>query len=83
VFFFVPADLGTQEGAQVLICSGITGSPELGLALATIRRSRDLVILALGAIFGTEYSLRPQEQLAPEAPSEPKLAATPDARQQG
>ncbi len=83
VFFFVPADLGTQEGAQVLICSGITGSPELGLALATIRRSRDLVILALGALFGTEYSLRPRELLEPEAPSQPEFGAAPDARQQG
>ena len=83
LFFFVPADLGTQEGAQVLICSGITGSPELGLALATIRRSRDLAILALGAIFGTEYSLRPQEQIEPEAPSERKLVTTPDVPQRG
>jgi uncharacterized protein (TIRG00374 family) len=82
VFFFVPADLGTQEGAQVLICSGITGSPELGLALATIRRSRDLVILGLGALFGTDYSLRPRELLEPEAPAEAQFGAAPDARQQ-
>ena len=82
VFFFVPADLGTQEGAQVLICSGITGSPELGLALATIRRSRDLAILALGALFGTEYSLRRRGGLDTAAPSEPELATAPEARQQ-
>jgi uncharacterized protein (TIRG00374 family) len=83
VFFFVPADLGTQEGAQVLICSGITGSPELGLALATIRRSRDLLILALGALFGTEYSLRQRGGLQTGAPSEPEIGAAPDAQQQG
>ena len=83
VFFFVPADLGTQEGAQVLICAGITGSPELGLALATIRRSRDLLILALGALFGTEYSLRRRGGLDTTAPPAPDFGTAPDTQQPG
>jgi len=54
--FFVPADLGTQEGAQVLICGAVTGSPEIGLALAAIRRCRDILWLAAGLALGAHYS---------------------------
>jgi len=56
-FFFVPADIGTQDGAQVLICSAITGSPELGVALAAVRRARDLLWVAWGLAVGSAYSL--------------------------
>ena len=83
--FFVPADLGTQEGAHVVICAGITGSAELGLALAAVRRSRDLLFLTLGFTFGGAYSLQPRALLseveglgASEAPVEGKLPAMPD-----
>lgn len=57
-FFFVPGDLGTQEAAQVMICGAITGSPETGLALATVRRARDLIWIAWGLAIGGGYSLR-------------------------
>jgi uncharacterized protein (TIRG00374 family) len=57
-FFFVPGDLGTQEAAQVMICGAITGSPETGLALATVRRARDLLWIAWGLAIGGGYSLR-------------------------
>jgi hypothetical protein len=58
LFFFVPADIGTQEGALVIACSAITGSPSLGLALAAIRRARDLLFVAWGLGIGFWYSLR-------------------------
>lgn len=58
VFFFVPGDLGTQEASQVMICGAITGSPEAGLALATVRRARDLLWIAWGLGIGGGYSLR-------------------------
>jgi uncharacterized protein (TIRG00374 family) len=61
--FFVPADLGTQEGAQVLICGAITGSPALGLALAAIRRARDLLWIAWGLGIGSRYLLSRQALL--------------------
>lgn len=57
LFFFVPADIGTQEGALVLTCAAITGSPALGLALAAIRRARDLLFVAWGLGIGFAYSL--------------------------
>jgi len=51
-FFFVPGDLGTQEAAHVLICTAVTGSAELGLALAAVRRGRDLLWIAWGLAIG-------------------------------
>lgn len=57
VFFFVPADLGTQEGALVLGCSALVGSPTLGVALAAIRRARDLLWLGAGLLLSAYYSL--------------------------
>ena len=56
--FFVPADLGTQEAALLLIGSAITGSPSLGVALAAIRRARDVLWIAWGLGIGSAYSLR-------------------------
>jgi uncharacterized protein (TIRG00374 family) len=83
--FFVPADLGTQEGAHVVICAGITGSAELGLALAAVRRSRDLLFVALGFTIGGAYSFQPralrselEELRAAEAQAEAELPAVPD-----
>jgi uncharacterized membrane protein YbhN (UPF0104 family) len=57
--FMVPADLGTQEGALILICGALLGSPESGLALAAIRRARDLVWIFSGLALASHYSLRP------------------------
>ncbi len=58
-FFMVPADLGTQEGALMLICGALLGSPTSGLALAAIRRARDLVWIPSGLALASHYSLRP------------------------
>jgi uncharacterized protein (TIRG00374 family) len=57
--FMVPADLGTQEGALMLICGALLGSPAAGLALAAIRRARDLVWIPAGLALASHYSLRP------------------------
>ena len=72
-FFFVPGDLGTQEAAQVMICSAITGSLETGLALATVRRARDILWIGWGLAIGSGYSLREvtREAAAIEAGGKP------------
>jgi uncharacterized protein (TIRG00374 family) len=57
VLFFVPGDVGTQEGALVLICGAVTGSPATGLALAALRRAADLAWIAWGLAIGGSYSL--------------------------
>jgi uncharacterized protein (TIRG00374 family) len=71
-FFFVPADIGTQDGAQVLICTAITGSPELGVALAAVRRARDLLWVAWGLAIGSAYSLGGVGELRRLATAAPK-----------
>ncbi|MAF49230.1 MAG: hypothetical protein CMM10_13290 [Rhodospirillaceae bacterium] len=57
--FFVPAAIGAQEGAMVLIGAAITGSPTLGLATALIRRLREIVWIAWGLL--VFYVLKPAE----------------------
>ncbi|MSP80022.1 MAG: flippase-like domain-containing protein [Rhodospirillales bacterium] len=57
--FFIPAALGAQEGAFLLIFTVMTGGPALGVAMALIRRARELVWLLLGAAFGAAYVARP------------------------
>jgi uncharacterized protein (TIRG00374 family) len=68
--FFVPADVGTQEGALLLICSAVTGSPTLAVALAAIRRARDIVWIAWGLAIGSRYSLKGRELLRAAAQAE-------------
>ena len=46
--FFIPASIGIQDGALVLMCAAITGSPELGVAVALVRRAREIVWIAAG-----------------------------------
>jgi uncharacterized protein (TIRG00374 family) len=65
--FFVPADLGTQEGALVLICGAVAGSPASGLALSAIRRARDLLFMLWGLAIGSAYSLSAETSPAPAA----------------
>jgi len=75
--FFVPADVGTQEGALVLICSAVTGSPVAGLALAAIRRMRDLLLVSSGLAIGSHYSLRDRPVAERELDEEATLVEAP------
>ncbi len=59
--FFIPASIGAQEGAFFLICNAITGVPALGVAVAMIRRFREIVWISLGLFIWWLYSLRPQK----------------------
>ncbi len=66
--FLVPAGLGTQEGALVLVCSAITGVPEVGLAVAAVLRLRELVWIAVGLAVGWAYAAFPL--VGPAAPED-------------
>jgi hypothetical protein len=48
--FFIPMSLGAQEGTFMLALGAITGAPPLGLAVAFVRRGRELVWLGLGLL---------------------------------
>lgn len=54
---FIPASIGLQDGAFVLICAAITGSPELGIAVALVRRMREIVWIAGGFALGSLFHL--------------------------
>jgi uncharacterized protein (TIRG00374 family) len=56
--FFIPANLGAQEGAYLVACTAITGSPSLGLAAAVVRRCRELVWITGGFCQGAVFSVR-------------------------
>jgi uncharacterized protein (TIRG00374 family) len=58
VSFFVPAALGTQDGALALVASALTGVAAVGLGAALLRRVREIIFIALGFAMGGWYSLR-------------------------
>ncbi len=50
--FFIPGGLGAIEGIMVLVYDAMTGSAALGLAVALIRRGRELLWIAWGFWLG-------------------------------
>jgi len=56
--FFIPAAIGVQEGAFLLVCGAITGSPPLGLAVSVVRRIREIIWIVWGFVLGALYSLK-------------------------
>lgn len=61
--FFVPASLGAQEGAFLLVGAAITGQPSFGLTIALARRIREIAWSIWGLL--VFYLLKP----VPEDPS--------------
>ncbi len=55
--FFLPAQLGSVEAVTVYVIGALGGSPEIGLALAALRRARELAWSALGLGVGAAYHL--------------------------
>lgn len=56
--FFIPGSIGAQEGGFMLVCTALTGNPVVGVALAVVRRFRELVWIVAGLGCGWLYSLR-------------------------
>lgn len=50
--FFIPGNIGFQEGTILIVCSIITGSESVGLSLALIRRLREIIWICWGIITG-------------------------------
>jgi uncharacterized protein (TIRG00374 family) len=49
---FVPASIGAQEGTFLLVCGAITGVPAVAVAVALIRRLRELTWIVIGIAMG-------------------------------
>lgn len=70
VTFFVPGHIGVQDGAITLLCGLLAGSADIGLAVALIRRARELSWSFLGLMIGGWFSLRrPEAAVAPTSVS--------------
>ncbi|MCP5373220.1 MAG: flippase-like domain-containing protein [Hyphomicrobiales bacterium] len=58
--FVIPAGIGAQEGVFMLVFTAMTGSPDLGVAAALVRRCREVIWLLWGALLGSLFSLAPE-----------------------
>lgn len=47
--FFIPVNVGAQEGAFLVVYAALTGSPTIGVAVSVIRRFREVIWLVAGA----------------------------------
>lgn len=59
VTFFIPAGLGTQEGAFLFTVGALTGVPSVGVATALIRRFRDFIWIGGSLVLASFYSIKP------------------------
>ena len=58
VTFFVPGHIGVQDGAIALVAGQLTGSPEVGLAVALVRRGRELLWSGIGLGIGGWFGFK-------------------------
>jgi len=56
--FFIPAAIGVQEGAFLLVCGAITGSAPIGVAVSVIRRIREVIWIIWGFAIGALFSIK-------------------------
>ena len=69
VTFFIPGNLGSQEGAYVLFGVALTGTAaSVGLGAAIVRRLRELVVLLLGFAIGAAMSVPPRAKIPVRMP---------------
>ena len=79
IFFLIPASLGVQEGTFIIVCQAITGSPTIGIAVALIRRFRELVWIFIGLAVAGRVSLRRKRSAEAEPlPDAPRPVADQD-----
>jgi len=52
MLFFIPSNLGTLEGVFVIVVNILKDSTSLGLAVAIIRRLREVIWISIGLILG-------------------------------
>jgi glycosyltransferase 2 family protein len=64
--FFIPASIGAQEGAFLLVCGAMTGSPSLGVAVALVRRFREVLWIVWGFVLASLFSFKPTFAGEPE-----------------
>ncbi|MGE3474857.1 MAG: flippase-like domain-containing protein [Rhodospirillaceae bacterium] len=58
ITFFVPGHIGVQDGALMAVVAALTGSNETGVAMALIRRGRELFWAGIGLLIYGGFNLR-------------------------
>jgi len=66
--FFIPASLGAAEVTFVVMAEALTGQGAIGLAVALVRRARELVWIAWGLSLGWAFSVTPSPTMTTAAP---------------
>ena len=61
MLFFIPSNLGTQEGVFVLAVNVLKDSTPLGLAVAIIRRLREIIWISIGLALGFNQKINLKE----------------------
>jgi uncharacterized protein (TIRG00374 family) len=56
--FFIPANIGAEEATLALVVTSITGEAGLGLAVAFVRRYRELLWIAFGLLIAWRMTAR-------------------------
>jgi len=76
VSFFIPANLGTQDGAVALAAAAMTGVAAAGLGAALLRRVREVIFILVGFTLGGWYSIRTLRRTAIAEAANAELADT-------
>ena len=63
---FIPGSLGVVEGSMLLLYGIFTGDPPAGVAVALVRRARELIFVAGGIALSSEYLRAKRPRLARE-----------------
>ena len=62
--FFIPAALGSQDGALALTTAALSGNASLGISIALVRRARELAWIALSLALASFWSVSRAEATA-------------------
>lgn len=58
--FFIPAALGTQEAAILVMINWLSGAQSVGIATALVRRARELLWIAVSLLLSAAYAATPR-----------------------
>lgn len=59
--FFIPAAIGTQEAAMLVMLEWLLGSQSLGIATALVRRAREVLWIALSLLLSSACAATPRQ----------------------
>ena len=59
--FFIPAALGTQEAAMVVMIHWLSGAPSVGIATALVRRARELLWIVASLLLSAAFAATPHQ----------------------